>query len=474
MLDYKKLGLRIGLEIHRQIESHKLFCHCPSELKEGEPDFTVKRALRAVSSEVGEKDTVAEFEMSKGKYAVYEGFHDTTCLVELDEEPIMPINTDALNIILQVCKLLQVKPVDQLHVMRKQVLDYSNTSSFQRTCLVGVNGLIETPEGKVTINSVCIEEDSARKMKEEKDVVVYRLDRLGIPLIEITTAPDMHTPSQAKEVASYLGMILKSTGRFKSGIGTIRQDLNVSITGHPRVEIKGVQDLKMIPLIIENEAARQIENVEQKKAKNEVRRANEDGSTSFLRPMPGAARMYVETDHPPFSVKEMHQKVKAPELLTAKTMALEKKYSLSPQLARELLEQNSFEMFDRLVSKFHIEPSFTAQALVEMPKEIRARFHIKIGALKEKDFSLALEHYSKGSIPKSAVFEILSELAQGKMVNVEQYKSMSSEKLEEEIRQLVHKEKGAPINALMGIIMKKHKGTVDGKKVMDLLKKYKS
>ncbi len=472
MLDYEKLGLKSGIEIHRQINSHKLFCRCNSELKEGKPDFTIKRELRAALSETGERDTVAEFEMGKGKHAVYEGFHENTCLVELDETPIRLINQDALAAVLQICKLLNMKIVDEIQVMRKQVLDYSNTSSFQRTALVGIDGYVQTTSGKVGIQSVCVEEDAARKMVETKDYVTYRLDRLGIPLIEIATAPDMKTPEQVKEVAAYLGMILKSTGKFKSGLGTIRQDVNVSIHGHQRVEIKGVQDLRMIPLIIENEAARQIEDIKQKKARSEVRKANEDGSTSFLRPMPGAARMYVETDHPSFSVKELYAQVKIPELLTERVITLEKKYKLNAQIARELLDEEKIDVFEDFVKRFKIEPEFIAKVLIEMPKEIKTRFKVNISILQDKDFGFALEQFSKGNIPKSAVFEVLSEIAQGKMVNLEQYKAISSDKLEEEIRQLVQKEKGAPINALMGEIMKRYRGKVDGKKVMELLKKY--
>lgn len=473
MLEYATLGVKIGLEIHRQVESHKLFCQCTSELREGKPDFTARRELRAVMSEMGESDVVAEFEMAKGKYVVYEGFNENTCLVELDEEPIGLINDDALKAVLQVCKLLNMRIIDVVQVMRKQVLDYSNTSSFQRTALVGVDGFVETNHGKVQIQSVCIEEDAARKMREDEEHVVYRLDRLGIPLIEIATAPDMRDPEQARDVAAHLGMVLKSTGTFKSGIGTIRQDLNVSIRGHPRVEIKGVQELRMIPLIIEHEVARQVANIAQKNARGEVRKANEDGSTSFLRPMPGAARMYVETDHPSFSVGEMYAQVQTPKLLTERTMDLEQRHCLSPHLARELLEKEAVALFESLALRFkNVEPSFIAQVLVEMPKEIRTRLKGDVGTLQEKDFGFVLKHLNEGKIQRGAVFEILSELARGKMVNIEQYRGISNEKLEQEIKLLVEKERGAPLNALMGIIMGKYRGAVDGKKVMALLKKY--
>src|SRR3989338_3419565 len=147
--------------------------------------------------------------------------------------------------------------------MRKQVLDFSNTSGFQRTALIALNGFMEN--SKIGIESITLEEDSARKINETKDAVTYRLDRLGIPLIEIATKPDIKTPQQAKEVASYLGMLLKSTGNFKSGIGTIRQDINLSILNNPKVEIKGIQDLHSIPLVIENEVKRQLSLIKNNK-----------------------------------------------------------------------------------------------------------------------------------------------------------------------------------------------------------------
>ncbi len=468
--DYKKLGLRIGIEIHRQIESHKLFCHCPSELRDDAPEFQVMRRLRSVASETGEEDVVADFEMKKGNHALYEGHHGSACAIELDEEPIMEINHDALNVVLQVCKMMHMHVVDELQVMRKQVLDYSNTSGFQRTALVARKGYIETNTSRVGIQSVCIEEDAARKIGTQHDHVIYRLDRLGIPLIEIATAPDMNDPKHVQDVAAYLGMILKSTGRFKSGIGTIRQDLNVSIQGHPRVEIKGVQDLRLIPRVIELEIERQQENLTKKQARPEVRKMNPDATTSFLRPMPGASRMYVETDHKPLTItKQMLDIVIVPELITEKAIKLEKQYGLHAELAREVVDN---ELFFDFVNQFkNLEPAFIAKTLVETPKEIKARFNLDIGRLKDSDFAFVLSHVNCGDVPRSAALEILTELAKGNVVNIENYKIVSDESLEKEIIAIIDKNKGAPLNALMGEVMKKYRGRVDGKKVAELIKK---
>src|SRR3989344_114613 len=254
MFDYKELGLKAGLEVHFQLDTkNKLFCHCKTDLIEKKPDFTVKRYLRPVLSEVREKDIVAEFEEAKKRYAVYEAYDHETCLVELDDEPPHEINKEALEIALQVAKLLNAEIVDEIQVMRKQVLDYSNTSGFQRSCLIAYDGYINTKYGKVGISSISLEEDAARKINENKDYVIYRLDRLGIPLIEIATEADIVNPEQAKEVAAYIGMILNSTGKIKNILGGIRQDVNVSIKNGARTEIKGVQELSLIPLVMKSE-----------------------------------------------------------------------------------------------------------------------------------------------------------------------------------------------------------------------------
>ena len=252
----KNLGLKSGIEIHQQLETGKLFSRCQSKLISSNPDFTVSRRLRALAGEMGKVDVAAAHAAEKNLTYIYEVHNNNTSLVEMDEEPPELINQDALDIGLLVCKMLNCRIIPYLQVMRKTVVDGSNTSGFQRTCLVGVDGYIKTSAGKVGIDTVVLEEDSARRTGETKDTVTYRLDRLGIPLLEIATAPDMKTPDQVKEVAQILGTMLRSTGNVMRGIGTIRQDVNISIKGHARVELKGVQDLQQIPKITEIEAKR--------------------------------------------------------------------------------------------------------------------------------------------------------------------------------------------------------------------------
>jgi len=471
-MDYEKLGLKVGLEIHQRLESHKLFCNCPSVMRDDKPDVVIVRRLRAVAGEAGDVDVAAKFEMEKGLQFVYEGYSDTTCNVEFDEQPPSPLNLDALEIALQIALLLSAKVVDEVHVMRKTVVDGSNTSGFQRTALIARDGYVETSLGRVGIGYVYLEEEAAKNVKEEETSRVWRLDRLGIPLVEIQTKPDIKTPEHAKETAELLGMILRSTGRVKHGLGTIRQDINLSIKGGARVEVKGFQDLRSIPKVIESEVKRQLDLIHSgKKVHSEVRKANPDNTTSFLRPMPGSARMYPETDVLSIKVaKEMLSKIKLPELISERALRFEKQYKLSADLAREIVKSN-FD-FESLVKKFpNIDPSFIAHTVIEIPKEIRSRLKLDSSNIKSENIEEVLSYLSRGEISRDAVIEMLADVASGKGLNVSKFKLVPQADLEKEIKKIVEANKGAPFNALMGEVMKKFRGKVDGKLVAELIKK---
>ena len=250
----KDPGLKAGLEIHQQLDTRKLFCDCPSALREaGGAPF--RRRLRPTQSELGEVDAAAVEEAMRGLTFVYEPAG--TCLVEADEEPPHDANRDALDIAITVALLLDARLVDEVHFMRKLVIDGSNTTGFQRSALVATDGRLEV-DGKVFgIPTILVEEDAGRKVEEREGEVVYRLDRLGIPLIEIATTPDIRSPEEARKVALRIGGLLRATRRVKRGIGTIREDLNVSIAAGTRVEIKGVQELGLIATYVEREVARQ-------------------------------------------------------------------------------------------------------------------------------------------------------------------------------------------------------------------------
>ncbi len=249
--NYEDVGLVAGIEIHQQLDTkEKLFCHCPTTLMDNaEHTGEFSRYLRATESEMGEIDRAAQEEMKrirKFRYYTYK----TTCLVENDEEPPAPFNEEALSIGLTLAKTFGMTPIPQVHTMRKLVIDGSNTSGFQRTALVAINGAL--PNGG-SIETICIEEEAAQRVKDE----IFSLDRLGIPLVEITTSPCMHTPEEVQQVAEYIGMVLRSTGKVKRGLGTIRQDVNISIKNGARVEIKGVQELDLIAEVVRREVQRQ-------------------------------------------------------------------------------------------------------------------------------------------------------------------------------------------------------------------------
>ena len=260
--DWDELGLMMGLEIHQQLNTKsKLFCPCPTELTDEEFDSEIIRNLRPTQSELGQIDRAALQESLRDMTFKYESFNNHTCLVETDDEPPHSLNREALDICITIASLLNMRMVDEFHTMRKQVIDGSNTGGFQRTGLAATDGYLDTPYGRVVIESLGLEEDAARRVEDNDGFTRFRLDRLGIPLAEITTDPSIHHPEQIKEVAYMIGQVLRSTN-VKRGLGTIRQDVNISITKGARVEIKGVQDLDLMPVIVDREVERQLALVE--------------------------------------------------------------------------------------------------------------------------------------------------------------------------------------------------------------------
>jgi len=618
-VDYSALGLKVGLEIHQQLDTPKLFCSCPSSIRDDTPDNVIRRRLRASAGETGVVDVAAAYEMEKQKHFVYEFYNDSNCLVELDESPPEPMNNNALSVVLQLSMMMNCNVVDQVNVMRKTVVDGSNTSGFQRTALVARNGFIDVensdrPESvfRLGIETVCIEEDAARIISKNPDHDIYRLDRLGIPLIEIATCPDIKTPKQAKDAAAFIGMMLRSTGSVKRGLGTIRQDVNVSIASGVRVEIKGVQDLKMIDKVVELEVERQLRmlrligemkdrgiassiitgsiidvsekflnskcgfikkgiasglglyaksyrnfkgffgfelnpnrrlgselsdrirllglnglihtdedmgkygiieeigtlysdfNLEgsdsiililgtknkcklafekidsalkellDKGLSKEVRNAKDDGTSSYLRPMPTGSRMYPETDIPLIYPDTAH--IKMPELIRDKIARFEKEYTLPKQVAKDLVFERDFEVF---VNKYpQVKPILIAESLVSMPKDIKARYGLEINTgsdLFNSQLNQILQKLNEGAIPKEAVFEILLGIAKGehgKDIDFSKY-STSEDEIISFIVKIISERPGHNANAIMGEVMKKYRGKYPGQKILELIRKYK-
>ena len=247
--------MKAGLEVHQQLAVGKLFCACPAELAETVSDaFT--RSLRASGGENRAVDIAAAQQASRGLVYRYE-VGPSSCLVEMDEEPPHPLNGAALDTALTFALLVGARPVDEIQVMRKIVVDGSNTTGFQRTALVAVDGRLDVGGRSYSVPTICLEEDAARKIRESPGEVTYRLDRLGIPLVEVATGPEITSGDEARAVAEEIGALLRATRRVRRGIGTVREDVNVSAEGGHRVEVKGVQELRLIHEYVDREVARQ-------------------------------------------------------------------------------------------------------------------------------------------------------------------------------------------------------------------------
>ncbi|MDO8625320.1 MAG: Glu-tRNA(Gln) amidotransferase subunit GatE, partial [Candidatus Diapherotrites archaeon] len=284
--------LMCGIECHQQLDTGKLFCRCPGELKDTKPDWIIRRRLHPVASELGEFDAAALEAHNKNLEYVYEAYRDVNSLVCTDDEPPQPVNEKALETVLTVGLLTGSVFVDRAFVMRKTVIDGSNTSGFQRTALICVGGHIDIGSKTIRLQSMALEEDAARPIEKTDDHIVYRLDRLGIPLIELATAPDIETPEQAKEAALAIGNLFRRTGNAKRGLGTTRQDLNISITGGARVELKCVQDLDLMDEYVRREMQRQQSLLEIKATLSKKHFGNSD----FDQPVVDVSGIFVSSE----------------------------------------------------------------------------------------------------------------------------------------------------------------------------------
>ncbi|RLG12163.1 Glu-tRNA(Gln) amidotransferase GatDE subunit E [Candidatus Pacearchaeota archaeon] len=476
--EYKKLKFKCGLEIHQQLDTHKLFCNCPSVLRNDEPDYTVMRKLHAVAGESGKVDIAAEYQAGLNNTYFYQGYKDTNCLIELDEEPPHEINKDALKIALQISILLNAKIIPISQIMRKTVIDGSNTSGFQRTVMIARDGYVETSKGRIKIDGIFLEEDAARVIKKEKNKIIYRLDRLGIPLVEISTSPDIKTPEQAKETALIIGDILRSC-KVKRGIGTIRQDINMSIKGKNRIEIKGMQDMRIFLKVIEKEIQRQKELLEEgKKIQAEVRNALPDVSTEFLRPLPGSARMYPETDLPLLKISRdfiNEAKKTLPKLRSQEEKELIKK-GLNKDMIKLLFKQNKLEEFKELLGIID-NPQLIIKVLLMYPREVAKRQKISLEKaekiLNRDVISFVLESLRKKKISEENIKQVFEKILNGdELEKAIKFEKINQVEIEDRIRKIIHEKPGLSLNAYMGIVMKELRGKINGKIAMEIIKKY--
>ncbi len=614
-IDYRALDVKVGLEIHVQLDSkRKLFCECPPVVRNDPPHFRIVRRLRPTLSELGEVDPAALWEFRKRKTFIYEGYHDTTCLVELDEEPPHDPDPYSLETAILVAKMFNAKVFDELYVMRKIVIDGSNVSGFQRTILVACDGLAEFFGYKVPIWTIALEEDAARKIEETEHYVVYRLDRLGIPLIEISTGPLTYSPQEIAEIAAYIGYSVKLTGRAKRGIGTVRQDLNISIRGGAKTEIKGIPDLSLIPKIIEYEVMRQINllrirdellnrgvreqdivadvvdvtdilsntrsNVIKKVIEQggkvlalklpegfrgllglevqpgrkfgteladyvrawtwlkgiihsdelpaygisrdevskiserlgnkpfilvagiseqdlrdavdilikrlrhalvgvpeETRAANPDGTTRFMRPRPGSARMYPETDLRPIVTIEIVKKVEEIQVETV-DKRVERYVSLgaSRELALQIVRTPYAELADRLIEKYreHVNPSIILSTFTTIIKSLQKE-NADVSKLSEDIFDELFGLLAQGIIVKEAIPDILRECAKtgsrpSEVVEKLGLRKLSFEEVLERVRQIVERSSIREENKLLGMCMRELRGKAEVEDVKKAIK----
>jgi Glu-tRNA(Gln) amidotransferase subunit E-like FAD-binding protein len=458
------------------LNTKKLFCDCPSLLRQDEPDFTIHRKLHVVAGESGKVDEAAQYRDSLKKNYKYQGY-DSTCLVELDESPPREINKDALKIALQISIMLNAKIFPIAQIMRKTVIDGSNTSGFQRTVLIARDGFFETSQGKVGIDTICLEEDSARIISEKNNEITYRLDRLGIPLIEIATSPEIKSPIQAKESALYLGSVLRSCN-VKRGLGTIRQDVNVSIKNGKRIEIKGVQNPELIKKSVEEEAKRQFDLIKSKKQfKSEVRKVLSNGKSEFLRPMPGASRMYPETDLPLLKIsRNLINEVKRNLSYLKSEERKLRKIGLEEDTIKLLFKKGKMNDFTEFV-KVYNNPKLIGKIILNIPKEIAGHSDlsvVEVNKLFTKDLIMhILEKVKNKELLENQVKMVLEKYTKNK--NLEEALKFEKEDrsvVEERIIKIIKEKPGLSEKAYMGLIMKEFRGKIDGKEAAEIFKKH--
>jgi len=622
-IDFQKIGLKVGLEVHQQLDTHKkLFCRCrPIESDEYTEKFS--RSLRTAKSELGELDPAALFEKAKSKKINYYANSQSSCLVEKDDEPPHDLDHDAKKISLLISSMLESKIFSEIHVMRKTVIDGSNTSGFQRTMLVSQGGNLKVNGKNVGVQAVCLEEDAAKLLKDEQNERNYSLDRLGIPLVEIALEPVSTKPSEVKEIALTLGRLLRATRMVKRGIGSIRQDVNISVMNSGVVEVKGVQQLDQLEKIIGYEAKRQhgliliaeklkklsmtisnedvfditevfkdceskiIQNALKSKAKikairvrnflgmfsfepysgirlgkeigqlvrffgiggvfhsdelpnygindsdvdrvkkhleladgdgfliiagegskldyaidsiikriqdaangvpAETRAVTQEGETVFLRPRPGASRMYPETDIPSISV--IPEEIKLARYTADATKSwdesiaeIQQKYSLNSQLSEQIFDSVYMELFEKICENKKNSPNFVASILCSSITNLE-RKGFDCTLLKPEHIIESFELLASGKIPKESLEIIFENIMSGKSENVAiamqstDVSSMNEDELNgilDEIIQnnteLVKKLGENAVTTLMGIAMKQVRGKVSGQTVNVLLRK---
>ncbi|MBI2545356.1 MAG: Glu-tRNA(Gln) amidotransferase subunit GatE [Candidatus Aenigmarchaeota archaeon] len=477
-INYKSVRLKAGLELHQQLNTkHKLFCKCPTEMKAKTNHSAIIRKQHVVRSELGEADTAAQFEFLRDRTFHYQIFPEEVCLVCVDEEPPHELNREALDIALQVALLLNCETIPtELHVMRKIVIDGSTPMGFQRTVVVGMNGHIGFKGKRIPITQITLEEDAGAIVEEKGGNVTFRLNRIGVPLVEIDTGIlEGFGPAELQEIAYIIGIMVRSTGKTKQGIGAIRQDMNVSIRNGQRVEVKGIQELSLLSKVVEFEVQRQMKE----HAKPETRGANQDGTTRFLRPLSGSNRMYPETDIPPFVISKQHLeelKKSLPEPLIHKLERFKSKFKLSNSLAEEIMESEYLSLFEKIMEKVKADPTIVANTFTSIIKDLVRREKVEINRIYEHRFFELFEHLADKKIIKESIPEIIKYLASYPQDGVSDavkelnLRPLTASEVKDIANSILSEQPNIQFEKLYGIVMSKVRGKIDSQEVMHIVK----
>ena len=618
------VGVKVGLEIHQQLATNKkLFCNC-TPIESDEYSIKFQRKLRVSKSELGEFDPAALFESTKSKTIMYYANHESSCLVEQDEEPPHELDADARKIALIISSALKSNIFSEIYPMRKTVIDGSNTTGFQRTMLISQGGFYNAGKTKIGIQSICLEEDAAKILGEEGSIRKFGLERLGVPLVEIATDPFEVELTEIKKIALSLGRILRSTKKVKRGLGSIRQDVNVSIKDGNGVviEVKGVQQLDQLEKVVEYEAKRQhgllqiskkiqeknweftdedkkditelfskckskiiqnaikknqriiavsfkkmagifgflpyegirlgkevaelvrffgiggvfhsdelpnygieesdleelrkfieikendaflilaspeekihtivnqiilrIEHIRDHGIPIDTRLATQTGETKFLRPRPGSARMYPETDIPPIIItkEELSEAEKnIPKSWDDSIKEIETKYKINPQLAEQIFDSRYIGLFENIIKKINTNPTFVASILCSSITNLE-RSGLDSNLLKNEEISKLFQLLEKGEISKESIEIILENIMSGKSktvkeaienTSIESINGIDLEKIIEEIveknESIIKNQKERAMGPLMGIVMKELRGKASGEMINSILLK---
>jgi len=280
-----------------------------------------------------------------------------------------------------------------------------------------------------------------------------------------------------KEVALHIGGIIRSFN-VKRGIGTIRQDINISIHGGNRIEIKGFQDPSMMIKTINAEIRRQLDTLKKgEKVKSEVRKALPEGNTEFLRPMPGAARMYPETDLSVLKIsREIINEAKKDMPKMRKDIEEELKHKgLNEEMIKILFKEDKFEEFRELL-EITDNPLLVAKIILIFPKEILIKEKIPLSEsekiFNKNLFAFVLESFRSGKISESQIKNVLEKIAKGeKLETAILFEKEDTNIIEKKIMEIVKEKQGLSENAYMGLVMKEFKGKIDGKYAREIIAK---